>query len=317
MLYPLSNQTSLYNAFHDDVIRGLSAIRKSVPCRWLYDERGSELFEQITMLDDYYPSRIETAILRENAHDIAKFISHTVAVIEYGAGSGIKTEIFLRATSPSLYVPVDICGDYVAQTADRLARLFPAVEIRPLVADFGRTFTLPPGVVSRGDKTAFFPGSTIGNLTSLQAGALLRRMRFHTGASGRAIIGVDLTKDVRRLLRAYDDSEGVTAAFNLNFLERMNRELSATFNVDQFTHAARWNDKASAVEMHLVSRMRQDVAIGNRFFAFRRGETIHTESSRKYDVAAFRALARVNGWRVAAIWQDAQRDFAVFGLAAA
>ena len=314
---PLSTQTSLQNAFNDDVIRGLCAARKTIPCRWLYDERGSELFEQITMLDDYYPARVETAILRENVDEIAEFTSHTVAIVEYGTGSGMKTEILLGAAAPSLYVPVDICGDYLARTADRIRKGFPEVEIRPLVAGFARAFALPRDLMNRGDKTAFFPGSTIGNLTSLEAGVLLRRMRIHTGASGRAIIGVDLKKDVPRMLRAYADSEGVTAAFNLNLLDRINRELSATFNVAQFVHAARWNEATSAVEMHLVSRIRQDVAIGTKFFTFQAGETIHTESSRKYEISAFRALARVSGWRVKAIWQDPQREFALFGLAAA
>jgi L-histidine N-alpha-methyltransferase len=316
MLNPVSEDTRFHSAFQTDVIRGLSRARKCIPCRWLYDEKGSDLFEQITQLPEYYPTRVETSLLREHAQDIAGFASRTMALLEYGAGSGVKTEILLAATSPAVYVPIDICGSYLAETATRLRRLFPDVEMRPIVADFAEDFTLPAAVTRRGNRTAFFPGSTIGNLAGPQSGALLRRMRAHTGPFGSAIIGVDLKKDVDTLLRAYDDSRGVTAAFNLNLLERMNRELGADFDVDEFIHEARWNDVESAIEMHLVSRVDQDVAIGRRLFTFRAGESLHTESSRKYDAAGFIGLAEAHGWRVVRTWQDAERTFAIFGLAA-
>jgi dimethylhistidine N-methyltransferase len=309
-------ETRLQTAFQDDVLRGLAKARKSIPCRWLYDERGSEIFERITLLEEYYPARVETEILRENAEEIAAFASGTVALLEYGAGSGVKTEILLAAISPAMYVPIDICGSFLDQTAARLARMFPNVDTRPIIADFDESFALPAAVFYRIDKTAFFPGSTIGNLSALQATRFLRRMRSHTGSTGRAIIGVDLKKDLGRIARAYDDSQGVTAAFNLNLLERMNRELAADFDIDEFVHEARWNETESAVEMHLASRVDQDVAIGNRLFTFRAQETIHTESSRKYDTAGFTTLAQLNGWRVAHTWQDPARDFAVFGLIA-
>jgi L-histidine Nalpha-methyltransferase len=316
MLDLVSTETWLQTAFRNDVLRGLSRIRKSIPCRWLYDERGSEIFERITLLDEYYPTRIETALLRDNAEDIAAFTSRTVALLEYGAGSGTKTEILLAAASPALYVPIDICGSFLTETTARLRWLFPHIETRPMVADFMTEFTLPAAVFHRGARTAFFPGSTIGNLSEVQAGALLRRMRSHAGPFGCAIIGVDLSKDVETLLRAYDDSEGVTAAFNLNLLERMNRELDADFDLDSFEHEARWNEADTAVEMHLVSRLDQDVAVGNQLFTFRGGESVHTESSRKYDIAGFTALVQINGWRVARIWQDAGKAFAIFGLTA-
>ena len=317
MLNLVSAETLLQTAFQEDVLRGLSRARKSIPCRWLYDERGSELFEKITLLDEYYPTRTETMILRDNAEEMATFTAQTAALIEFGAGSGIKTEILLAAMSPALYVPIDICGSFLNETAERLRRLFPEVDTRPIVADFVEEFTLPAAVFHRGAKTAFFPGSTIGNLSVLQAGALLRRMRLHAGPFGCAIIGVDLKKEVKRLLRAYDDSEGITAAFNLNLLERMNRELAADFDADLFRHESRWNEAESAVEMHLVSRAEQSVSIGQRLFTFEVGETIHTESSRKYDVPGFATLVQANGWRVGRVWQDPDRAFAVFGLAAA
>jgi L-histidine Nalpha-methyltransferase len=316
MLDLVSTESWLQSAFRNDVLRGLSRARKTIPCRWLYDERGSEIFERITLLDEYYPTRIETALLRDNAEEIATFISRTVALLEYGAGSGMKTEILLAAASPAVYVPIDICGSFLSETAARLQRLFPRIETRPVVADFMAEFTLPAAVSRRGARTAFFPGSTIGNLSEVQAGGLLRRMRSHAGPFGCAIIGVDLRKDVQTLLRAYDDSQGVTAAFNLNLLERMNRELAADFDVGEFMHEARWNEGGSAIEMHLVSRVDQDVAIGQRLFSFRAGETLHTESSRKYDAAGFTKLAQANGWEVARIWQDDLQAFAIFGLRA-
>lgn len=316
MLNVVSIESRLQGAFYDDVILGLARLRKSIPCRWLYDERGSDIFEKITLLDEYYPTRTETSILRENAVDIARFIAHTVALMEFGAGSGIKTEILLAASSPLLYVPIDICGNFLNETANRIRRLFPWIETRPIVADFTEEFTLPSAVMHRGARTVFFPGSTIGNLTVPQAGALLRSMRIHAGPFGRAIIGVDLKKDLKTLLRAYDDSQGITAAFNLNLLKRMNSELAADFEVDQFAHEARWNANESAVEMHLVSRGNQEVAIGDRHFRFRIGETIHTESSRKYDVDGFTHIVRSNGWDVSHVWQDPDRLFSVFGLVA-
>jgi len=316
MLNPVSTDAQFQDAFRSDVIRGLCRSRKSIPCRWLYDARGSEIFEKITALPEYYPTRVETGLLREHAQDIAVFTSRTVALLEYGAGSGIKTEILLAATLPALYVPIDICGSFLRETAARLERLFPGVETRPVIADFVEDFTLPPAVFHRGARTAFFPGSTIGNLTECQAGALLRRMRSHAGPFGCAVIGVDLKKDVTTLLRAYDDSQGVTAAFNLNLLERINRELAADFDADFFAHAALWNETESAVEMHLVCRVDHDVAVGNRLFTFRAGESIHTESCRKYDVAGFSALVQANGWQMARVWQDPGETFAIFGLKA-
>lgn len=309
-------ENALQPAFRSDVLRGLARAEKSLPCRWLYDERGSELFERITRLSEYYPTRVETGLLRDHAQDIAAFTSRTVALLEYGAGSATKTEILLAAMLPALYVPIDICGDFLGATVARLSRLFPRIETRPVVADFVQDFTLPAAVFHRGARTAFFPGSTIGNLAASQAAALLRRMRWHAGPFGCAIIGVDLKKDVRTLLRAYDDAQGVTAAFNLNLLERANRELDADFDPDFFTHEARWNANESAVEMHLVSRVAHDVAVGNRLFSFRAGESIHTESCRKYDVVEFRGLAQSNGWQVARLWQDADATFAIFGLKA-
>jgi dimethylhistidine N-methyltransferase len=301
-------------AFSDDVLLGLSGCQKTLPCRWLYDNRGSELFEAITRLPEYYPTRTETAILKNSAGDIADLAGADVTLLEYGAGAGIKTEILIAALqAPRSYVPIDIAGDFLALTAARMRRRFPALHIAPIVSDFMIDFEIP-GPLRLSRRVAFFPGSTIGNLSTVEATAFLSRMRRHVGAQGAAIIGVDLKKDLQTLLCAYDDREGVTAQFNLNLLTRINRELDGDFVLDRFAHSARWNERESAVEMHLVSQVAQTVNIADRRFTFAAGETIHTESSRKYDSPIFAALAAEGGWTVRRVWTDAREQFAVFGL---
>lgn len=303
--------------FQAAVIAGLSSDRKSLPSRFLYDERGSGLFEQITRLDEYYPTRAESEILRDRAEEIAEFCGRDVLLIEYGAGAGVKTEILLAAlASPRLYIPIDIASDELARTATRIGQRFPGLDTFPIVADFTRDFMLPREL-PRGPRTAFFPGSTIGNLDRGETISFLRRVRRDVDGRGTAIIGVDLKKDLDVLLKAYDDSQGVTAAFNLNLLVRINRELGADFLLDRFAHEARWNAVESAVEMHLVSLDACTVTIGDRKIGFRAGQSIHTESSRKYDLGTFARVAEASGWRVANIWQDRARRFAVFGLHAA
>jgi dimethylhistidine N-methyltransferase len=300
--------------FCDDVLRGLSSNPKTLPCRWLYDDRGSELFEEITRLPEYYPTRTETAILKSNAQDIADFVGPDVTLFEYGAGAGVKTEILIEALqAPHCYVPIDIAGGFLALTAARMRQRFPTLCVRPIVSDFMIDFEIPnPLRLNR--RAAFFPGSTIGNLGTLEATAFLARMRHHIGAMGTAIIGVDLIKDLRTLLPAYDDREGVTAQFNINLLARINRELDGDFVLDRFAHSARWNQRDSAVEMHLVSLETQTVGVADRRFDFAEGETIHTESSRKYDSAMWTAMAADSGWVVSRTWMDVRKQFAIFGL---
>jgi len=304
-------QTRGSDAFRDAVVAGLSRARKTLPSCWLYDARGCELFNAITRLDDYYPTRAETEILSRHAPDMARFCGGGAALLEYGAGAAIKTEILVGALEkPKLYVPIDIAGDELARAAQRIAGRFPGLDVRPVIADFTDAFDLPP--LPRGPRTAFFPGSTIGNLDRREAVAFLSRLLNHVEGCGRAIIGVDLNKDRRTLLNAYDDREGVTAAFNLNLLERINRELDGGFPLDRFAHEARWNGVESAVEMHLVSLDARRVMVANKTFGFAAGESIHTESSRKYDLDSFAALADAAGWRLARCWRDSR--FAVLGL---
>jgi dimethylhistidine N-methyltransferase len=309
----VSKSAGLAARFSAEVLDGLGRPQKSLPSRWLYDARGSELFEEITHLPEYYPTRTETQILREQAPQIAEFCGANRTVLEYGAGAGIKTEILIQALrNPRLYVPVDIAGDFLDQTTARFRRLFPDLATRPVVADFSADFVLPDWIPLP-NRVAFFPGSTIGNLDAREAAGFLRRMRGQV-LRGKAIVGVDLLKPLDILLTAYDDAAGITARFNLNLLTRINTELRGSFVPERFAHAVKWNETQSAVEMHLVSVMQQSVTVNGREFQFARGETIHTESSRKYDIPGFTRLANSSGWRVDRVWTDAGNQFAVFGL---
>lgn len=299
-------------AFRADVLTGLAKRQKSIPCRWLYDDRGSDLFEQITGLDEYYPTRTEQRILTDNLADIAEFMGRGVPIVEYGAGSALKTEAVLGAVEPAEYLPVDISENMLLDTARRIEARFPAIRVTPVVGDFMNASLPPLREATR--RTAFFPGSTIGNLDDGEIDALFGRMREHVGPGGRAVIGMDLRKSLDVLLPAYDDRRGVTAAFDLNVLRRMNRELGGTFALERFRHEARWNEQRSAVEMHLVSLLPQSVDVAGESFAFEEGETIHTESSRKFSVADMAAIASRNGWQLVRSWQDAEDLFALVGF---
>jgi dimethylhistidine N-methyltransferase len=302
-------------AFRLDVLEGLSRPRKTLPSRWLYDDRGSELFEEITRLPEYYPTRTERRILKAHAAEMAAFTGEKALLIEYGAGAGTKTEILIEAIgSPAAYVPVDIAGDFLQASAKRIERCFPYIEIRPVVADFTQSFDLPGDLPKLAPRAAFFPGSTIGNLTEDGAIAFLRQVGRHVGRRGTLIIGADRMKSLEILIPAYDDAAGVTAEFNRNLLGRINRELDGDFDLDAFRHEARWNEVHSAIEMHLVSDRRQSVSIEGTRFEFASGETIHTEDSRKYSLAAFEAMAGRAGWRTEHVWQDEKELFAVLGL---
>jgi L-histidine N-alpha-methyltransferase len=303
------------DAFRLDVLQGLARAQKTLPSRWLYDPRGCDLFEQITALPEYYPTRTETLILQEHAADISQFCGANANLLEYGAGAGIKTEIVVgQLDCPRSYIPIDIAPGFLELTAQRFRHRFSNLSVNPVVADFTSEFSLPSALVADGRRVAFFPGSTIGNLNAKDAGLLLQRMRRQVGPQGAAIIGVDLKKDLSILLPAYDDRAGVTADFNRNILVRINRELDGQFSPRQFRHLARWNEAECAVEMHLESPIDQVIAIAGKGFAFRRGETIHTESSRKYEIMAFSEFARHHGWHTQRLWTDARRQFAIFGL---
>ena len=306
MLATLDQQT---RAFRDDVLAGLSASKPAVPARWLYDLRGSELFDDITRLPTYYPTRTETKLLQDIMPEVAARVPKGAAVVEFGAGSATKTPILLEAIAPAAYIPVDISGDYLEQSARDLQQQFPAIEVLPVVADFARPFTLPGGI-DHLPKLGFFPGSTIGNFVPRSATDLLRQFRALLGPGAHLLIGMDRVKPVERLLAAYDDPEGVTAEFNLNLLERINRELGANIPIEAFHHEARWNDILSRIEMHLVADSDVEFAIGDRSFRFARGSSIHTENSHKYGERGTRVLLLAGGWTPIAEWSDAEGDFA-------
>jgi dimethylhistidine N-methyltransferase len=314
MLDLVESKLSQHEAFRADVLAGLSQRQKTLPSRWLYDQRGSELFEEITGLDEYYLTRTETAILRRHPGEMAALCGEDVVLLEYGAGAGIKSEILIDALkSPRMYAPIDIAADFLAQTAQRIRDRFTELPTRPIIADFTADFDIPADIPAH-PRAAFFPGSTLGNLRRPEAAALLRRMRQHVGARGKAIIGIDLRKDVGTLIAAYNDRRGVTAEFNLNLLRRINRELEGDFPIEAFAHEARWNERGSAIEMHLVSRKPHAVCVAGQSFAFAESETIHTETCRKFDVAGFAQAAQRSGWRVDRIWSDPAELFAVFGV---
>ncbi len=308
-------------AFRADVLTGLAQAQKTLPSRWLYDDAGSDLFEKITTLPEYYPTRTESAILSEQAESLADFCGPEAVIIEYGAGAIVKTAILIAALQqPRLYVPVDIAGEFLAKSAEQLRRRFQTLEVLPAAADFTQSFSLPEGVPDAFQRVGVFLGSTIGNLEPEQAVTFLNMVRQHAegGGSGhpaRALIGIDLVKSTKVLVPAYDDANGVTAAFNLNLLARINRELDGTFDVSAFRHEARWNAEETAIEMHLVSVLHQRVAVGDTVFDFSKGETIHTESSRKYTLEGFAGLATRAGWQVADSWTDHNKYFALVGLA--
>jgi dimethylhistidine N-methyltransferase len=297
-------------AFRDDVLAGLSAPIPAVPARWLYDRHGSELFDAITRLQSYYPTRTETALLREIMPEIAERIPKGAAVVEFGAGSQTKIPILLEAIAPAAYVPVDISGDYLEQSAGELQERFPSLEVIPVVADFARPFRLPGGIEHL-PKLGFFPGSTIGNFVPWSATDLLRQFRALLGPGAELLIGMDRVKPTRRLIAAYDEPEGVTAEFNLNLLTRINRELDGDIPVEAFRHEARWNDILSRVEMHLVATRDVEFTVSGRRFRFAAGSSIHTENSHKYGPRGSRVLLLAGGWTPIAEWSDDAGDFAV------
>lgn len=301
--------------FARDVILGLSGDPKSLPCKWFYDVRGSELFEAITQLDEYYPTRTETALLASIAPNLGAALPAGAWVVEFGSGASRKSDLFLEALgTPKGYVPIDVSADYLAVAAGALSDRFPSLQVVPVVADFMAEVTLPTDMGSN-PKIGFFPGSTIGNLNPAKAVEFLQRTRSMLGAGGSMVIGVDLKKDERRLVDAYDDAKGVTADFNLNLLDRINRELGGTFERDRFRHLALYNQDEGRIEMHLESLDAQTVRVAGRDFAFRAGETIHTENSYKYAIDQFAEIATEAGWVHDRHWTDADDLFSIHLLA--
>ncbi|MGA1849689.1 L-histidine N(alpha)-methyltransferase [Sphingobium yanoikuyae] len=297
-------------AFRRDILAGLARSPKATPPIWFYDRRGSELFEDITDLPEYYPTRTETALLAGHGDDFAAAIGPGRAVVEFGAGSARKTPHLLRAINPAAYVPIDISGDFLRASSAELASAFPGLPVLPLVGDFTGTLALPDAIDGL-PRLGFFPGSTIGNSEPDTAVDLLRAMRRLLGDDAMLLIGMDRIKDRDRLIAAYDDEAGVTAAFNRNLLVRINRELEGDLPVDAFAHRAIWNDEKARIEMHLEATEPLHFHVAGQCFHMKAGETIHTESSHKYGARDERLLLRAGGWEPTTEWMDPDGLFAL------
>ena len=297
-------------AFRADVLNGLAEPIPAIPARWLYDRRGSELFDEITRLPSYYPTRIETELLTRVMPEIAALVAPGGAVVEFGAGSQTKTPLLLRAVHPSFYVPIDISGEYLEESAAEVDADHARIAVHPVVADFTGQVVLPEAIAGL-PKLGFFPGSTIGNFVPPSATDLLRHFRGILGTGAKLLIGMDRIKPVERLIAAYDDPEGVTAEFNLNLLHRINRELGGDIPVDAFAHEERWNDVLARIEMHLVANRDVEFSIEGKSFAFARGSSIHTENSHKYGPRSSWLLLIAGGWTPLAQWLAPDDDFAL------
>jgi dimethylhistidine N-methyltransferase len=310
--HDFNEQTS---TFGRDVIDDLSQQPKRLSPKYFYDAKGSELFEAITRQPEYYPTRTELGILQERGGEISAVVSDGAVLVEFGAGATTKVRLLLNGCAVGAYVPVDISGDFLTAQAEALGQDFPGLDVYPVAADFTEPFALP-GAVSAMPKVGFFPGSTLGNLEPHEACAFLRSARDILGQSAQMVVGVDLEKDQRVLHQAYNDAAGVTARFNLNLLDRINRELGGNFDTSEFRHRAIYNSERHRIEMHLISTKAQKVRVLGRSFSFRPGESIHTENSYKYNLERFTALANDSGWTRRESWTDAERMFSVHALVA-
>jgi len=308
----LSSQRVDVSEFEADVLEGLRSIPKHVPAKYFYDAAGSQLFERITELPEYYPTRCEISILRDRGADIAKLIPAGAALVEFGSGSSKKARILL-SVAPKLaaYVPVDICGEMIEQEAAELRSDFPPLKVLPVTADICKPFELPEEAKQAAVRIGFFPGSTIGNFEPHEASGFLRNAANILGPGSCLIVGADLIKSADVLNAAYNDAQGVTAQFNLNLLTRINRELGGTFQLSTFEHHAFYNRERHRVEMHLASLKRQKVRVAGETIEFRAGETIHTENSYKYSVESLAALARGVGWLPLGAWTDTRKFFSI------
>ena len=310
-------ETADREEFRNAVLEGLSRRPRAVPARFLYDARGSALFDAISELPEYYLTRTETQILADRAQDIAQLAGPRCALVEFGSGSSVKSRLLLDAVSDlAVYAPIDISRQHLDQSAAQLRRDYPKLRIEPVCGDYMSLRTLP-AIARKSRRLGFFPGSTIGNLEPVEATAFLCGARRLLGDKGLLIVGVDLRKDERQLHDAYNDSAGVTAAFTLNLLRRMNRELDATFDLSGFAHEAIYNPGEGRIEIYFRSLRDQSVRVGGRSFAFASGERVHTEYSYKYDIAGIEELARSGSFTVGEVWTDKDRRFAVACLRAA
>ncbi len=297
----------------EEVLSGLSTIPKMIPPKFFYDEFGSQLFDQITELEEYYPTRTEITILEEHGNEMVGLLGKDALLIELGSGSSQKIRLLLDALQPAAYMPIDISKTHLLKSAQTLFNDYPHLDIHATCADYSDHFHLPYNPENT-PKAAFFPGSSIGNFEPNQAQALLERVAEFLGSNSTLLVGVDMKKDPQRLNHAYNDAKGITAAFNLNLLNRINQELDANFDISYFKHHAFYNEQLGRIEMHLVSNIPHEVHIDGQTFSFDKNESIHTESSYKYTVDEFQALAQMAGFQPIRVWTDAENLFSVHCL---
>jgi dimethylhistidine N-methyltransferase len=314
---PLPLRSAKLAQFRADVLRGLRGRIKSLPCKYFYDQAGSELFEQITQLAEYYPTRTELGIMHQHVAEMVSLLGERCLLIEYGSGSSMKTRLLLdRLVDPAAYVPIDVSDEPLQRSALALAVTYPGLEIRPLCADFTQPLCVPAAFRQESRRVVYFPGSTIGNFTPQETIALFARTASLCGAGGGLLLGADMRKDTQVIEAAYNDSLGVTARFNRNLLVRINRELGADFQVEQFAHVAFYNGVVHRIEMHLVSSRPQRLHVGDEVFFFEAGESICTEYSYKYSLDCLRDLAEASGFELRKTWLDDRDYFSVSYLTA-
>jgi dimethylhistidine N-methyltransferase len=299
--------------FRDEVVRGLSQSPKQLPCKFFYDERGAQLFQQICNLPEYYITRTELEILRVHGAEIAHALGPQIELIGLGTGAGTKTRILLEELEdPKVYIPIDISKEQLERSSARFRKTFPALQVLPVAADYLEPFELPLPRQLSSRSVVYFPGSTIGNFEPDEAEEFLNRLAELAGDGGGLLIGVDLQKDCEILERAYNDSAGVTAAFNKNLLTRANRDLGSDFDLEEWRHCAIYNSLEGRIELYLISAAHQTVRIGSQTFQFEKGERILTEYSYKHTVAGFTALAYKAGFCFEQMWTDSARWFGLF-----
>ncbi|MBU2493537.1 MAG: L-histidine N(alpha)-methyltransferase [Bacteroidetes bacterium] len=298
----------------DEIINGLSQKQKMLPSKLFYDEKGSKLFDLICELDEYYPTRTESMIMKNNIDDIVSVFKENTIFIEFGSGSSMKTRLLLdNLNNLSAYIPIDISEDHLFKTTERLIEEYPGLEIIPISADYTKPYILPEIHKKVKHKITYFPGSTIGNFKNDEAKAFLKLIAETCGREGGLLIGIDLHKDKDIIEAAYNDKENVTAEFNLNLLERLNREYGADFEISKFSHLAFYNEDEKRIEMHLISEVEQTVTINERKFYFKKSETILTEYSHKYTFSGFAELAE-DYFEISKIWIDKNKYFSVLYL---
>jgi len=295
-----------------DTLSGLQSSPKRLNCKYFYDQRGSQLFDQICETDDYYLTRTETSIMQQHAQEMGECLGEKVMLVEFGSGSSLKTQYLLNhLIDPAAYVPVDISRDHLLKSADRISQEHPGLEVLPVYADFTQSFSLPAPSQPHSHAAVYFPGSTIGNFEPESGQRLLKTIAQLCGRQGGLLIGIDLKKNRQVLENAYDDRQGITADFNLNLLRRMNRELDADFDLDAFKHRAIYNEQLGRIEIYIESLADQTVSLGNQTVFFERGEYVHTENSHKYTIDGFSQLAAEAGWTLRKAWTDSRNYFAV------